>query len=116
MHFILSDITDRKIRGAFWYDGMIDVVILKQAFQHVVEAHPVLHSAFIDSAFRPYWAVRPYAINDILTVVETTVIENTRAEEEDVTDGSDGSDGSDGRGGSDGRDRNEGREGSEGTD
>ncbi len=85
LHFILSDCTDRMIRGEFRYDGLIDVDILKQALQHVVEAHPVLHSAFIDSAFRPYWAIQPYTIDDILTVVDVT----------DVADGTDGTDGTD---------------------
>ena len=71
LHFILSHSTDRMNRIVLYYDGTIDICILKQALEHVTNSNPILHSAFRDHAMNPYWEIQPYSVDDILTVIET---------------------------------------------
>lgn len=71
LHFILGHSTDRMMRGELQYDGPIQTEIFKKALLHVMEAHPVLHSSFRDHFINPYWEIRAYSIDDILTVIHT---------------------------------------------
>ena len=71
LHFILGHSTDRMIRGELLYDGLIETGLLKKALLHVTETHPVLHSSFRDHFLYPYWEIRDYSIDDILTVTLT---------------------------------------------
>lgn len=71
LHFILGHSTDRMMRGELLYDGLIQTELLKKALLHVTEAHPVLHSSFRDRFLYPYWEIRAYSIDDILTVFHT---------------------------------------------
>ena len=74
LHFILGQTTDRMIRGEFWYEGLLETDLLRQAIQHITQAHPILHSAFRDKALRPYWEIMPYTIDDILTVIDADAL------------------------------------------
>lgn len=71
LHFILGNSTDRMIRVSLWYDGLIQLDILKKALGHVTDKNPILHSAFRDHAMNPYWEIRSYSIDDMLTAYET---------------------------------------------
>jgi NRPS condensation-like uncharacterized protein len=71
LHFILGHSTDRMIRGELLYDGLIQTGLLKKALLHVTETHTVLHSSFRDHFLYPYWEIRTYSIDDILTVIHT---------------------------------------------
>ena len=71
LHFILNHSTDRMMRGELLYDGLIQDDVLRKALLHVTETHPVLHSSFRDHFINPYWEVRPYTLDDILTVIHT---------------------------------------------
>ena len=71
LHFILSHSTDRMIRVALWYDGLIQIDALKKALEHVTGKNPILHSSFRYHAMNPYWEIQHYSIDDILTVTET---------------------------------------------
>lgn len=62
------------IRGEFWYEGLLETDLLRQAIQHITQAHPILHSAFRDKALRPYWEIMPYTIDDILTVIDADAL------------------------------------------
>lgn len=59
------------IRVSLWYDGLIQLDILKKALGHVTDKNPILHSAFRDHAMNPYWEIRSYSIDDMLTAYET---------------------------------------------
>lgn len=59
------------IRVSLWYDGLIQLDILKKALDHVTDKNPILHSAFRDHAMNPYWEIRSYSIDDMLTAYET---------------------------------------------
>ena len=71
LHFILGNSTDRMIRVSLWYDGLIQLDILKKALDYVTDKNPILHSAFRDHAMNPYWEIRSYSIDDMLTAYET---------------------------------------------
>jgi NRPS condensation-like uncharacterized protein len=87
LHYILSHSTDRMIRIALQYDGLIQPETLKKALDHVTTQHPILHSAFRDHPLRPYWEVQPYSVEDILTVNDIlTVTEAGKAEKEAGTE------------------------------
>jgi NRPS condensation-like uncharacterized protein len=66
------------MRGGLWYDGLIQVDVLKQALLHVTATHPVLHSSFRDHFINPYWEVRPYTIDELLTVIDTEDLNRAR--------------------------------------
>ena len=83
LHYILSHSTDRMIRIALQYDGLIQPETLKKALEHVTNSNPILHSAFRDHPLRPYWEVQPYSIDNILIVKDIlTVTEAGKAEME----------------------------------
>lgn len=131
LHFILGQTTDRMIRGEFWYEGLLETDLLRQAIQHITQAHPILHSAFRDKALKPYWEVMPYTIDDILTVIDTDTVpehkeqelrvkaEEHGAEVEAGADGNDGTAGTEGTGmehGAEVEDRADGNDGTGGTE
>jgi NRPS condensation-like uncharacterized protein len=78
LHFILDHSTDRMMRGELWYDGLIQADVLKKALLHVTATHPVLHSSFRDHFINPHWEVRPYTIDELLTVMDTDDLDRAR--------------------------------------
>ena len=71
MHYLFRDYNDRMVHVELHYDFRIDINILKTVITCFFEKAPVLHSSFTDNRVHPYWTVREYHINDILTVKET---------------------------------------------
>ena len=68
MHYLFRDFNDRMVHVALYYDFSIDIEKLKTVLICFFERAPVLHSAFVDNKISPYWEVRDYRIDDILTV------------------------------------------------
>lgn len=68
MHYLFRDFNDRMVHVALYYDFPIDVEKLKTVLICFFEKAPVLHSSFIDNKISPYWDVREYSIDDVLTV------------------------------------------------
>ena len=64
MHYLFRDFNDRMVHVELRYDYEIDIEALKKA--------PVLHSSFTDNRISPYWTVKDYKINDVLTVKEVS--------------------------------------------
>lgn len=70
MQYLFRNYYDRMVHAVLYYDGLINVDILKTVLVATTEKVPVLHSSFHDSAIDPYWVVEDYTIDDILTVKE----------------------------------------------
>ena len=82
MHYLFRDYNDRMVHVELHYDFKIDIEALKTVLVCFFEKAPVLHSSFSDNRIRPYWTVRDYRIEDILTV--RTVEEDALREEIDA--------------------------------
>ncbi len=59
--------TDGMIRAQFDYDFLLDIDALKTVILCMLERVPVFHSAFVSSFFNPFWSVRDYDINEVVT-------------------------------------------------
>ena len=68
MHYLFRDFNDRMVHLELHYDYEINVDILKTVLICFLEKNPVMHSSFVDNKISPYWSVKPYNIDDVLTV------------------------------------------------
>ena len=68
MHYLFRDFNDRMVHVELHYDFEIDIEALKTVLICFFEKAPVLHSSFKDNHVSPYWIVKPYTIEDMLTV------------------------------------------------
>ena len=68
MHYLFRDFNDRMVHLELRYDFEIDPEILKTVLICFFERAPVLHASFVDNKILPYWAIKPYHIDDVLTV------------------------------------------------
>lgn len=72
MHYLFRDFNDRMVHVELRYDYEIDIAALKTVLICFFEKAPVLHSSFTDNRISPYWTVKDYKINDVLTVKEVS--------------------------------------------
>ena len=72
MHYLFRDFNDRMVHVELRYDYEIDIEALKTVLISYLEKAPVLHSSFTDNRISPYWTVKDYKINDVLTVKEVS--------------------------------------------
>ena len=70
MHYLFRDFNDRMVHVELHYDFEINIEELKTVLVCFFEKAPVLHSSFTDNRIHPYWTVKDYNINDVLTVRE----------------------------------------------
>ena len=75
MQYLFRNFYDRMVHCVQYYDGLIDVNVLKRVLVFTTEKVPVLHSSFRSNAVDPYWQVEDYTVNDILTVRESADLE-----------------------------------------
>lgn len=68
MHYLFRDFNDRMVHVELHYDFEINTEALKTVLICFFEKAPVLHSSFTDNRIHPYWTVKDYHINDVLTV------------------------------------------------
>lgn len=68
MHYLFRDFNDRMVHVELRYDYEIDIEALKTVLICFFEKAPVLHSSFVDNHVSTHWAVKPYGIDDVLTV------------------------------------------------
>ena len=57
MQFILRNYYDGTMHTALYYDGELDVDILKNAYMYIIKTAKILRSTFHKSAIRSYWTV-----------------------------------------------------------
>lgn len=68
MHYLFRDFNDRMVHVEFNYDFVPDIEALKTVIICAFEKAPVLHSKFVDTKLSTHWEVKPYDIEDVLTV------------------------------------------------
>lgn len=68
MHYLFRDFNDRMVHLELHYDFEIDVEALKTVLICMLEKAPVFHSSFEDNHISPYWEVKPYKIEDVVSV------------------------------------------------
>lgn len=68
MHYLFRDFNDRMVHLELHYDYEINIDALKTVLICFLEKSPVLHSSFNDNLINPYWEVKDYDIEDVLTV------------------------------------------------
>ena len=68
MHYLFRDFNDRMVHVELNYDFVPDIEALKTVIICAFEKVPVLRSKFIDTKLSTHWEVKPYVIDDILTV------------------------------------------------
>lgn len=68
MHYLFRDFNDRMVHVEIHYDYEINIEALKTVLICFFEKAPVLHSSFTDNHISPYWSVKNYKIEDVLTV------------------------------------------------
>ena len=75
MQFLFRNYYDRMVHAVLYYDGPIDINILKEVLIGITEKVPVLHSSFEQNAINPFWVVRDYKIDEVLTVKDSDDLE-----------------------------------------
>lgn len=70
MHYLFRDFNDRMVHVELNYDFIPDIEALKTVIICAFEKVPVLHSTFVDTKLSTHWTVKPYVIDDILTIKE----------------------------------------------
>lgn len=75
MHYLFRDFNDRMVHVELRYDFEINIEALKTVLICFLEKAPVLHSSFTDNRIHPYWTVKDYKIDDVLTVKEVSEAE-----------------------------------------
>ena len=75
MQYLFRNFYDRMVHCVQYYDGLIDVNVLKRVLVFTTEKVPVLHSSFKSNVIDPYWEVEDYKIDDILTVRDSVDLE-----------------------------------------
>ena len=70
MHYLFRDFNDRMVHVELHYDFEINIEALKTVLICFFEKAPVLHASFTDNKIHPYWTVKDYTIDDVLTVKE----------------------------------------------
>ena len=75
MHYLFRDYNDRMVHVELRYDFEINIDALKTVLICFLEKAPVLHSSFTDNRIAPYWTVKDYKIDDVLTVKEVSEAE-----------------------------------------
>ncbi|MCR4683127.1 MAG: hypothetical protein K5647_07295 [Clostridiales bacterium] len=68
MHYLFRDYNDRMVHMELHYDYKINIEALKTVLVCFFEKAPVLHSSFTDNRIAPYWTVKDYNIDNVLTV------------------------------------------------
>ncbi len=68
MHYLFRDFNDRMVHVELHYDFEINIEALKTVLICFFEKAPVLHSSFTDNRIHPYWTVKDYHIDEVLTV------------------------------------------------
>ncbi|MCH5191730.1 MAG: hypothetical protein J1F23_06145 [Oscillospiraceae bacterium] len=68
MHYLFRDFNDRMVHVELRYDYEIDIEALKTVLICFFEKAPVLHASFVDNHVSTHWEVKPYSIDDVLTV------------------------------------------------
>ena len=71
MQYLFRNYYDRMVHCVIYFDGELDINILKQCLIFINEKNPVLHSSFHYDVVDPYWEIEDYVIDDFLIVKDS---------------------------------------------
>ena len=74
--FFLSNFYDRMMHYAVFYDGSLDIDIIRKSVKAVVDKVPALHSQYKANFVRPYWKIRQdYTLEEMADIEEVEDLE-----------------------------------------
>ena len=74
--YFLSNFYDRMMHYSIFYDGDIDVDVLRQVIKYIVDKVPVLHSSYKPNPVLPYWKVNEnYMVEEMADFEEVENLE-----------------------------------------
>ena len=69
VYYLFRAYNDRMAHAALYYPIRLDRTALTGAAAYLCEKIPLLHSAFVDNGVRPYWRVKPYEKERLVSFV-----------------------------------------------
>ena len=75
--YLFRNYYDRMMHCVLYFDGLIDIGLLKRALKFQIDEVPILHSRYHNNFIKPYWVIKKYDIDDVLTVKD---VDNLDAE------------------------------------
>lgn len=75
MQYLFRNYYDRMMHCVLQFDGKIDENIFKRALKFQIDNVDVLHSRYHNNFIKPYWVVKDYSIDDVLTVRDSKDLE-----------------------------------------
>ena len=79
--YFLSNFYDRMMHYAIFYDGELDIDIIRKSVKAVVDKVPVLHSQYKANFVRPYWKIREdYTLEEMAEYEEVEDLEAATVE------------------------------------
>ena len=73
MQYLFRNYYDRMVHCVQYYDGLIDIKVLRNVLVFLTEKVPVLHSSFHGNVIEPYWTVENYTVDDIRTSTRSSI-------------------------------------------
>jgi len=72
MQYYFKDYNDHMMRGAIYFDGKLDVYMLRAALTEVIRKFPIINTRFVRNPIKSYWKALPELdINNIFKFVIT---------------------------------------------
>ena len=79
--YFLSNFYDRMMHYAIFYDGELDIDIIRKSVKAVVDKVPALHSQYKPNWIRPYWKIRDdYTLEEMADFEEVEDLEAATTE------------------------------------
>ena len=75
MQYLFRNYYDRMVHCVQYYDGELDISVLKKVLIWTLEKEPILHSAFHGNVVEPYWTVEDYSLSDFFTEKDSEDLE-----------------------------------------
>ncbi len=75
MQYLFRNYYDRMVHCVQYYDGKLDLSVLKKVLIWTIEKEPILHSAFHGNVVEPYWTVEDYTLSDFFTEKDSEDLE-----------------------------------------
>ena len=79
--YFLSNFYDRMMHYAIFYDGELDIDIIRKSVKAVVDKVPALHSQYKHNWIRPHWKIRDdYTLEEMADFEEVEDLEAATTE------------------------------------
>ena len=79
--FFLSNFYDRMMHYAIFYDGALDIDLIRKSVKAIVDKVPVLHSSYVPSPIEEYWKINDdYTLEEMASIEEVDNLEEATME------------------------------------